>query len=61
MECFTQDASMLGERLAVPLRAELVQQLARALDVGEEQRDSAGGEISSHECQAQTLEAQSQR
>ena len=39
---------MLGERVRVRLGAELVQQLRRALDVGEEEGDGAGGEIAPH-------------
>ena len=37
------DAAVLGERLRVGLGAELVQQPRRALDVGEEEGDGAGG------------------
>ena len=39
---------MLGERLGVGVRAELVEQPRRALDVGEEERDRAGREIRAH-------------
>ncbi len=53
------DSALTGEGLAerppvirqglrVRLRAEVVQQLRRALDVGEEEGDGAGGEINSH-------------
>jgi hypothetical protein len=43
-ERVTQDAAVLGEdiRVAVP---ELVQQLRRALDVGEEEGDCARGQL----------------
>ena len=41
-------APVLGERLRVALGAELVQQPRRALDVGEEEGDGAGGEVVSH-------------
>ena len=41
-------APVLGERLRVPLGAELVQQPRRALDVGEEEGDGAGREVVSH-------------
>ena len=34
-------ATVLGQRLRVPLGAELVQQTRRALDVGEQERDRA--------------------
>ena len=39
---------VLGKRLGVRLGAELVQQLRRALDVGEEERDGAGRQIHAH-------------
>ena len=42
-------APVLGERRGVCLRSQLVQQLGRALDVGEQEGDRAGGEIASHE------------
>ena len=42
------DAPVLGERVCVGLGAELVQQLRRALDVGEEEGDRAGREVVSH-------------
>ena len=41
-------APVLGERLRVALRPELVQQPGRALDVGEEEGDGAGGKIAPH-------------
>jgi hypothetical protein len=40
--------AMLGKRLCVALRPELVQELGRAFDVGEEESDGAAGEIISH-------------
>ena len=42
------DPAVLGERLGVRLGAERVQELRRALDVGEEEGDGAGREIVSH-------------
>ena len=42
------DAPVLGERLGVALGAERVQELRRALDVGEEEGDGAGGEVVAH-------------
>ena len=39
---------MLRERLRVVFRAELVQQLGRALDVREEEGDRAGREVAPH-------------
>src|SRR5262245_1183266 len=42
------DAAMLGERLGVRLRAELLQQPGRPLHIREEERDRTGGEIASH-------------
>jgi hypothetical protein len=39
---------VLGERLRVPLGAELVQQPRRPLDVGEEEGNGAGGEVGPH-------------
>ena len=41
-------AAVLGERLRVCLCAELVQELRRALDVREEERDGAGREVVAH-------------
>ena len=46
--CLANDAPVLGESIGVRLRAELVQQLRRSLDVGEEEGDGAGREIGSH-------------
>ena len=40
--------AMLGERVGVGPGAELVQQTRRALDVGEEEGDSARGEVATH-------------
>ena len=40
-----QDAAVLGERPCIPLRAELVQQLGRPLDVREEEADGAGRKV----------------
>ena len=42
------DAAVLGERIGVRLGAELVQQLRRALDVGEEKGDGAGRKVVAH-------------
>ena len=39
---------MLRERLRVVFRAELVEQLGRALDVREEEGDRAGREVAPH-------------
>ena len=39
------DAAVLGERLGVALGAERVQELRRALDVGEKESDSAGRKV----------------
>ena len=41
-------AAVLGERLRVGLGAELVQELRRALDVGEEEGDGAGRKVVAH-------------
>ena len=42
------DAAVLGERIGVGLGAELVQELRRALDVGEEEGNGAGREVVAH-------------
>jgi len=42
------DVSVFGELIGVRLGAQLVQQLGRSLDVGEEEGDGAGWEIGSH-------------
>ncbi len=42
---FADQAPVLGERLGVPLGAELVQKLSRALDVREEKGDGAAREV----------------
>jgi len=42
---FSDQAPVLGESLRIALRAELVQQLGRALDVGEEEGDRAPGKV----------------
>ena len=42
------DGAVLGESVGVRVRAELVQELRRALDVGEEEGDGAGREVGSH-------------
>ena len=42
------DTPMLGQRLRVGLGAELVQQLRRPLDVGEEEGDGAGRKLRPH-------------
>ena len=41
-------APMLGERLRVPLGAELMKQAGRALHIGEEEGDGAAREIAAH-------------
>jgi hypothetical protein len=43
-EGLAQDLPMLSERVCIGI-AELVEQLRRALDVGEEEGDGAGGEL----------------
>jgi hypothetical protein len=40
--------SVFGELTGVRLGAQLVQQLGRSLDIGEEEGDGAGWEIGSH-------------
>jgi hypothetical protein len=45
---FPDHKPMLGQRLRVGLRSELVQELRRALDVGKEEGDSPRGKIASH-------------
>ncbi len=47
-ERFTRIAPVLGERRGVSLRAELVQELSRALDVREEEGDGAAGKVRPH-------------
>ncbi len=47
-ERLTQEAAMLRQSVGVRVGAELVQQLRRALDVGEEKGDGAGREIAPH-------------
>ncbi len=47
-EHLSQQAPVLCQRLGVRLRAELVQELGRPLDVGEEKGDGAGGELLPH-------------
>ena len=42
-------APVVGERLGVGLRAELVQQRRRAFDVGEDKRDSASWKLGPHD------------
>ena len=42
------DAAVFSERVCVRLRAELVQEPRRALNIGEEERDRAGRKIRSH-------------
>ena len=41
-----QDVAVVGQRVAVPLGAELLQKDGRPLDVGEQQRDRACGKLS---------------
>ena len=48
-ERLPQQPPVLGERLVVRLRAQLVQQARRTLDVGEEQGDAAGRKLVTHE------------
>ena len=55
------DAPVLGERVGVPLGAELVQELRRALDVGEEEGDRARGEIAPHVARSCAAVAQMSR
>ena len=43
--CLADHAPVLGQRLGIRLRAELVQQLRRALDVGEQEGDGAGRQV----------------
>jgi hypothetical protein len=43
-----QGSAVLGKRLGVPVRAEFVQRLGRALDVREQERDGAGGQSAWH-------------
>jgi hypothetical protein len=47
-ECISQDPAVLSQRICVPFGAELMKQLRRALDIGEEERDCARGEVASH-------------
>ena len=43
------DSPVLGERRRVLLGTELVEELGRAFDIGEEEGDGARGEIASHD------------
>ena len=45
LERLTQDGPVFGKRGCVTVRAELVQQPRRSLDVGEEERDRAAGQF----------------
>ena len=45
---FPQNAPMLGERLRVRFRAEVVQQLRRPLDIGEEEGDRSLRQVAQH-------------
>ena len=45
---FTDDASVLGEGSRIALGAEFVQQVRRSLNVGEEERDCSGGQLTHH-------------
>ena len=47
--CFAYQCTVIGERVRVCLRAELVQQRRRAFDVGEDKRDGAGRKLGSHD------------
>ncbi len=49
-ERFAQDAAMFGKCMRIVLDAELVQQLRRALHVGEEEGHGSRGEIAPHGC-----------
>ena len=42
------DLPVCGKRLGIGLRSQLVQELRRSLDVGEEKRDSARGKLLMH-------------
>jgi hypothetical protein len=44
----SQQAAMVGQRIGVRSRSEGVQEPRRALDVGEEERDRASGQIRPH-------------
>lgn len=44
-ECLPQQPSMVLERVAVSIRAQLVEQLSRPLDVRKEESDGAGREV----------------
>ena len=46
--CLPDDRSVIRKCLRVPLRAELVQQLRRTLDIREDERDGAGRKLGSH-------------
>ena len=37
---------MLGQGIRVPFRAQLVEELGRTFDIGEQEGDGAGGEVS---------------
>jgi len=45
---FADDASVIGEGSRISLGAEFVQQVRRPLNVGEEERDCSGGEVTRH-------------
>ena len=45
----TEDAAVLGERVGICLRTQLVKEPGRALDVGEEEGNGSGRQISLHE------------
>jgi hypothetical protein len=45
---FANDTAVLGKRIGVGLVAERMQELRRALDVGEEERNGAAREVSAH-------------
>ena len=45
----THDPPVLGERFVVRVVSDLLEKLGRAFDIGEEERDSPGGEIAAHE------------
>jgi hypothetical protein len=44
----SHDSAVVGERLVVGLVADLLEQLCRAFDVGEEEGDGAGREVGPH-------------
>ena len=47
-ECVAENAAMLSKRVGISVGAKLVQQLRRALDVGEKESDGSRWEIALH-------------